>query len=48
MKYNFTTMLWEWVSLELFDVLQAMRPELDEKSFAGFYWKAMDIALRAR
>jgi hypothetical protein len=46
MKYNFDTMLWEWVSLGLFDVLQAMRPKLNEKSFADFYWKAMEIALR--
>ena len=46
MKYNFDTVLWEWVSLGLSDVLQAMRPKLDESNFYDFYWKAMDIALR--
>ncbi len=42
-KYNFDTMLWEWVSLGLSDVLQAMRVKYSDKEFKEFYNKAMLI-----
>ncbi|WP_025743322.1 hypothetical protein [Aquimarina pacifica] len=42
-KYNFDTMLWEWVSLGLSDVLQAMRVKYSDKEFQVFYNKAMAI-----
>ncbi|NMH89050.1 hypothetical protein [Flavivirga algicola] len=42
-KYNFDTMLWEWVSLGLSDVLQAMRVKYSDKEFQEFYKKAMSI-----
>lgn len=45
LKYNFDTMLWEWVSLGLLDVLSAMRPQYDTDQFADFYRRAMEIAL---
>ena len=41
-KYNFDTMLWEWVNLGLNDVLAAMRPKLSK----DFYWRAMEIEQR--
>ncbi len=46
-KYNFDTMLWEWVHLGLSDVLAAMRPCLDIKAFESFYWRAMEIEQRS-
>jgi hypothetical protein len=46
MKYNFDTMLWEWVSLGASDVLQAMKPKLPSSEFNSFYQQVMDIALR--
>lgn len=45
-KYNFDTMLWEWVNLGLYDVLLAMRPALDKNAFHTFYWQAMEIEQR--
>lgn len=45
-KYNFDTMLWEWVNLGLYDVLLAMRPALDKSAFHTFYWWAMEIEQR--
>ncbi|WP_417784672.1 hypothetical protein [Tenacibaculum sp.] len=45
-KYNFDTMLWDWFSLGLPDVLAAMRVKYNEKEFTEFYKKAMEIELR--
>lgn len=45
-KYNYDTMLWDWFSLGLPDVLAAMRVKYDEKEFADFYKRAMEIELR--
>jgi hypothetical protein len=45
LKYNFDTMLWEWVDLNLYDVLCAMRVKYSPDEFRIFYWKAMRIAL---
>lgn len=45
LKYNFDTMLWDWVSLDLSDVLRAMRTKYDKKQFETFFRKAMNIAL---
>ncbi|MDO6676499.1 hypothetical protein Q4517_13185 [Tenacibaculum sp. 1_MG-2023] len=45
-KYNFDTMLWDWFSLGLPDVLVAMRVKYNEKKFADFYKRAMEIELR--
>lgn len=42
-RYNFDTMLWEWVSLGLLDVLQAMRVAYSDRAFEEFYNKAMAI-----
>ena len=44
-KYNFDTMLWEWVHLGLEDVLSAMRTKYSKDEFNDFYWRAMKIAL---
>jgi hypothetical protein len=53
--YNFATMLWEWVHLGLYDLFSAVRsdprnllPWRQDKSFATFYWEAMEIADRGR
>jgi hypothetical protein len=45
-KYNFDTMLWEWCSLGLSDVLSAMRAKYDKSTFEKFYWRAMEIEMR--
>ena len=45
-KYNFDTMLWEWVSLGLADVLSAMRVKYDRDRFRDFYRRAMEIEIR--
>ncbi len=42
-KYNFDTMLWNWYSLGLSDVLQAMRVKYSEEEFKSFYKYAMAI-----
>jgi len=48
--YNFTSMLWEWVHLGLYDLLQAYCGKLSgddyrlsKEDFADFYWMAMVI-----
>ena len=43
LKYNFDTMLWEWISLGLPDVLQAMRVKYSDEEFEEFYKRAMTI-----
>lgn len=45
LRYNFDTMLWEWIHLGLKDVLCAMRVKYDKTKFKEFYSKAMEIAL---
>jgi hypothetical protein len=46
MKYNFDTMLWEWVMFGALDVLQAMRLKLNSLDFDLFSKQVMEIALR--
>ncbi len=46
MEYNFGTMLWDWVSLGLNDVLSVMRVKLKKEEFQEFYWRAMEIEQR--
>ena len=46
-KYNFDTMLWDWFSLGLPDVLAAMRVKYNEKEFTDFYKRAMEIEFRS-
>ena len=48
MKYNFDTMLWEWGSLGLQDVLSAMRLKYSKQDFIDFYRRAMEIQLRTK
>lgn len=45
LKYNFNTMLWEWVILNDSDVLQAMRTKYNTNEFQKFYRTVMDISL---
>lgn len=45
LKYNFDTMLWEWVILNDSDVLRAMRTKYNANEFQEFYSRVMDIAL---
>ena len=45
-KYNFDTMLWEWCSLGLFDVLCAMQAKYDQAQFKDFYYRALEIDRR--
>lgn len=45
LKYNFDSMLWDWVHLGALDVLCAMRPKYDATQLADFYRRVMDIAL---
>lgn len=45
LKYNFDTILWEWVSLGMTDVLKAMKPIYTAEQFEVFYHRAMAIAL---
>ncbi|WP_378183798.1 hypothetical protein [Aquimarina sp. SS2-1] len=47
-KYNFHTMLWEWCSLSLYDVLSAMRAKYNEKEFRDFYNRAIVIEKRKK
>lgn len=42
-KYNFDTMLWDWCSLGLCDVLSAMRVKYDKTEFREFYNRAIEI-----
>lgn len=46
--YNFETMLWEWNSLGLTDVLSAMLVKYSNKKFNDFYWRAIAIAKRTK
>jgi hypothetical protein len=46
-RYNFATMLWEWVHLGLYDLLLAIQDDLNWTLSGGieaFYWEAMSIA----
>ena len=45
LKYNFDTMLWEWVSLDASDVLRAMRTKYGVAEFRDFYRRVMNVAL---
>ena len=45
LKYNFDTMLWDWCSLGLCDVLGAMRIKYKGEEYDRFYQSAMEIAL---
>ncbi|MBE7639738.1 hypothetical protein GUB10_05260 [Salegentibacter sp. BLCTC] len=45
-KYNFETMLWDWCSLNLVDVLSAMRVKYDKDEFREFYKRAIEIDKR--
>lgn len=45
LKYNFDTMLWDWVHLGADDVLRAMRTACTEDEFEDFYKKVMHLAL---
>lgn len=45
-KYNFDTMLWDWCSLGLSDVLSAMRVKYNKNEFREFYYKAIAIYKR--
>lgn len=47
-KYNFDTMLWEWCSLGLYDVLSAMRVKYNETAFKTFYQRAIEIDKRRK
>ena len=47
-KYNFYTMLWEWCSLGLFDVLSAMRAKYNKNEFNDFYKRAIEIDKRSK
>jgi predicted metal-dependent HD superfamily phosphohydrolase len=42
--YNFGTRLWEWVNLDLYDVLLAQRAHLSRSQFADFYSRAIRLA----
>jgi len=44
LKYNFDTMIWEWIHLGALNVLCAMRSKYDVKQFADFYSRVMEIA----
>jgi hypothetical protein len=46
-RYNFATMLWEWVHLGLYDLLLAIQDDLNwtlSDGMEAFYWEAMSIA----
>lgn len=45
-KYNFDTMLWDWCSLGLFDVLSAMKVKYTNEEFRDFYKRALEIDKR--
>ena len=44
MTYNFSTMLWEWVHLGLYDVLVAQSGYLKKDAYKAFYRDAMALA----
>lgn len=41
--YNFDTLLWDWCSLGLYDVLSAMQVKYNQNEFRVFYKKALAI-----
>lgn len=41
--YKYNSLLWEWCSLGLADVLSAMRAKYNDKKFTAFYKKAIEI-----
>ncbi|WP_324026595.1 hypothetical protein QSV08_03405 [Maribacter sp. BPC-D8] len=45
--YNFDTMLWDWCSLSLPDVLSAMRAKYSKEEFREFYKRALIIEKRS-
>ena len=45
LKYNFSTMLWEWGGFDASDVLRAMRTKYNQDEFRDFYKRVMAIAL---
>lgn len=47
-KYNFETMLWDWSSLGLHDVLCAMRAKYGKTEFEVFYKRAIEIDKRSK
>lgn len=47
-RYNFDTMLWEWCSLGLHDVLSAMRVTYTATDFENFYRRAIEIDQRKK
>lgn len=47
-KYNFDTMLWDWCSLGLADVLSAMRAKYNTDEFRDFYKRALEIDERGK
>ncbi|WP_299439808.1 hypothetical protein [uncultured Aquimarina sp.] len=47
-SYNFDTMLWDWCSLSLIDVLSAMRAKYNKEDFRDFYTRAMKIEKREK
>ncbi len=47
-KYNFDTMLWDWCSLGLSDVLSAMRAKYNKNEFRDFYKRAIEIDKRSK
>ncbi|TDT45612.1 hypothetical protein CLV90_2702 [Maribacter spongiicola] len=46
--YNFDTMLWDWCSLSLPDVLCAMRAKYNKEQFRDFYKRALEIEKRKK
>jgi dipeptidase len=46
--YNFDTMLWDWCSLSLPDVLSAMRAKYSKEEFRKFYKRALEIEKRKK
>ena len=46
--YNFDTMLWDWCSLSLSDVLSAMRAKYTKEDFREFYKRALEIEKRTK
>lgn len=44
LEYNFGSPRWEWVDLNLYDVLSAQRAQLSHDRFADFYTRAMTLA----
>ncbi|MFV1449376.1 hypothetical protein VBZ51_09530 [Maribacter sp. HS] len=45
--YNFDTMLWDWCSLSLSDVLSAIRAKYNKVQFRDFYSRALEIEKRS-